>query len=484
MKQYKEFLLIGFFIAFGLAFVSCAINPVSGSRELMLMSESKEIELGSQTDKQVVQQYGIYEDQKLTAYLNGFCQRLAKISHRPNLDYQLKIVDAAAVNAFAVPGGYLYFTRGILAHLNSEAELVGVMGHEMGHITARHSAQQYSRAQVAQVGLGLGMILSDTFRSFGDLAQYGAQMLFLKFSRDDERQADDLGVEYSTKTDYDAAQMAIFFQTLERMQPKSDKSGLPGWFSTHPNPTDRRETVAVRAKEWQQRLGIKEPKINRQQYLKQIDGLVYGEDPKEGYVEGDVFYHPGLRFQFPVPSKWILQNTPKVVQMASEQKDAVILFSISSARSPKEGAQIFVRKNQASVIESGGKKVNGLPAYRLLSQVKSTDGVIRVMSYFIQKDKKVFVFHGFSAENRFDRYRDTFENTMGQFRNLTDPKRLNVEPARIRIRSTLSAGTLRQALKALGVSEGELKEAALINGKRLDDNVPAGTLIKVISKES
>ena len=208
---------------------------------------------------------------------------------------------------------------------------------------------------------------------------------------------------------------------------------------------------------------------------------MYGEDPREGYVKGDVFYHPDLRFQFPVPSKWNLQNTLKAVQMASDQKDAAIIFSISSARSPKAGAQEFVSKNKASVIESGGKKVNGLPAYRLLSQVKSKDGVIRVMSYFIQKDKKVFVFHGFSAANRFDRYRRTFENTMGQFRNLTDPKRLNVKPARIRIRSTRSAGTLKQALKALGVSEGKLKEAALINGKRLGDHVPAKTLVKIIS---
>jgi predicted Zn-dependent protease len=182
-----------------------------------------------------------------------------------------------------------------------------------------------------------------------------------------------------------------------------------------------------------------------------------------------------------VPSKWKLRNTPKVVQISSTQKDAAIILTISSARSPKEGAEKFVKKNKASVIQSGSKKVNGLPAFRLLSQVKSREGVIRVMSYFIQKDKRIFVFHGLSAVNRFDGYRRTFENTMGRFRDLTDPKRLNVKPARIRIRSTRSAGTLKEALKALGVSEGELKEVALINGKRLGEQVPAKTLVKVIS---
>ena len=221
LQKHYGIIMIGLF--FGLLFlvVSCAINPVSGGRELMLLSESQEIELGRKTDGQVVSQYGIYEDQKLTDYINGLCQRFGKLSHRPNLNYQFKIVDTATVNAFAVPGGYIYFTHGILAHLNSEAELAGVMGHEMGHITARHSAQQYTRAQFAQVGLGLGMILSETVRNFCGLAQFGVGMLFLRFSRDNERQADDLGVEYASKAGYDASQMASFFDTLERMHNKS-----------------------------------------------------------------------------------------------------------------------------------------------------------------------------------------------------------------------------------------------------------------------
>lgn len=151
--------------------LSCATNPVSGKQELMLLSETDEINLGRETDGQVVKQYGIYEDPKLTAYLNGICERLGKISHRPQLTYHFRIVDATVVNAFAVPGGYVYFTRGILASLNNEAELAGVMGQEIGHITARHSAQQYSRAQLAQIGLGVEAILVDS--TIAGLAQAG-----------------------------------------------------------------------------------------------------------------------------------------------------------------------------------------------------------------------------------------------------------------------------------------------------------------------
>src|SRR4030043_1985879 len=151
---------------------SCAANPVTGKKELMLLSETDEVKVGQETDLQVVREYGLYEDPKLTADLNGICQRLGKHSHRPNLTYHFKILDASVVNGFAVPGGYVYFTRGILATLNNEAELAGVMGHEIGHITARHSAQQYSRAQLAQIGLGVGCAFIDSSVLAG-LAQLG-----------------------------------------------------------------------------------------------------------------------------------------------------------------------------------------------------------------------------------------------------------------------------------------------------------------------
>jgi predicted Zn-dependent protease len=329
-----KFIILGVALILFLSSGSCAVNPVSGGREFMLLSESDEIRLGKQTDLQVRKQYGVYEDQKLNAYLNDLGQRLAGVSHRPNLPYKFEIVDASAVNAFAVPGGYVYFTRGILANLNSEAELAGVMGHEIGHITARHSAQQYSRAQLAQLGLVVGgLFLGDLVSEVGQL---GVGMLFLSFSRDNERQADALGVEYASRAGYDAGELAGFFETLERMNPGSDRSGLPGWFSTHPSPEDRVPAVRKGAGEWQQKLGMRDPKVNRDRYLRQIDGLVYGDDPRQGYVEDGTFYHPGMSFQFPVPAQWKVNNTPSQVQMMSDKKDGAIIFSLATAQSPQE----------------------------------------------------------------------------------------------------------------------------------------------------
>jgi predicted Zn-dependent protease len=229
VKRKIKYLILGACL-FGLLLwiFSCAANPVTGKRELMLLSESDEIKLGQETDLQVVSEYGLYEDLGLTADLNGICQHLGKLSHRPNLTYHFKVLDASVVNAFAAPGGYVYFTRGILATLNNEAELAGVMGHEIGHITARHSAHQYSQAQLAQIGLGMGSLIGPGVLS--GLAQLGVGMLFMRFSRDNERQADDLGVEYSSRAGYDANEMANFFETLERMNPGSDRSGLRAGF--------------------------------------------------------------------------------------------------------------------------------------------------------------------------------------------------------------------------------------------------------------
>jgi len=184
--------------------ISCAINPVTHKRELMLLSAADEVAMGQQTDPQVLQTFGQYKDADLARYVTALGNKLGALSHQPELDYSVKVLDSPVVNAFAVPGGYVYLSRGILAYLNDEAELAGVMGHEIGHIAARHSAQQYSRAQVTQLGLGLGAMVSKTFRKYAGLAQFGVGMLFLSFSRDMERQADALGVEYSSKAGYDA----------------------------------------------------------------------------------------------------------------------------------------------------------------------------------------------------------------------------------------------------------------------------------------
>jgi predicted Zn-dependent protease len=484
MRQ-KSFLLIFRLLVIVLLLnwlTTCAINPVTGKRELMLLSESDEISLGQQSDQGIIQTYGLYADQNLNSYVNNIGQAEARISHRPTLKFEFKVMDSGVINAFACPGGYVYVTRGILANLNSEAELAGVVGHEIGHVCARHSAKQYTQTQLAQLGLGIGAALSTEIARYANVAAQGIGLLFLKFSRDDERQADDLGVQYSTKVGYDAREMANLFITLNRIQAQSGGSGLPDWLSTHPNPTDRIATVRKNAENLQKTQGLTNLKINRNEFLTKLAGMVYGDDPRQGYVQNDVFYHPELKFSFPVPGGWTLNNTPAQVQMATSDGKAAILFSMAAEKDPQSAANQFVNSNQAQVQSQNSIRVNNLNAVKLISLMAGESQTLQVVSYFIAKDALVYVFHGFSAQTEFSQYQNVLQVPMQGFANLTDASKINVKPDLLQIKRVNSTTNLRQALKTNGVADKYLDEHAIINGLELTSTLPPNTLIKVVER--
>ena len=221
----------------------CATNPATGKRQLMLVTEAQEIEMGRQADKEVEASFGLYPDPKVQAYVARLGASLVAGSERPNLPWTFRVVDDPTVNAFALPGGFIYVTRGLMTHLNSEAELVSVLGHEIGHVTARHSASMISKQQFAMLGLGVGMIVRPELQQFGDLAQAGVGLMFLKFGRDAERQADDLGLRYLGRQGYDPQEAVEVFSVLERASQKTGEGRLPSWLSTHPAPEDRAQRL-------------------------------------------------------------------------------------------------------------------------------------------------------------------------------------------------------------------------------------------------
>lgn len=462
--------------------ISCAVNPVTGKREFMMITESGEISLGKKTDAQVIETYGLYKNQQLQNYINNIGQKMAGKSHRSHLKWEFKLLDSPVVNAFAVPGGYVYFTRGIIAHLNSEAELAGVMGHEIGHVTARHSAKTYSKAMLAQIGIQVGGMLSETFREYAGLAGFGVGMLFLKFSRDNERQADALGVEYSSKSGYDANQMANFFETLGRLYPQSAQSGLPAWFSTHPNPPDRIKAIKQDAQKWKTNLAQKKFAVNQNSYLSKLNGMIYGEDPRQGYVEGNTFYHPQMTFQFPVPANWKVNNTPNQVQMFTKDQDAVILFSLVKENSPAVAADSFISRSNAVVKKREKIRINGLTSQRITSEITSQEKTIPVLSCFIQKDKNIFVFHAYTSQEKLATYQSAFRNTMDKFKRLTDRSKINVKPAKLVVKKVTRAQTLKQVLKQFGVADNKLEEMAILNGRQLNERLAANTLLKIVQK--
>ena len=236
LSRRTRFLSPGVVLALALSAAACATNPVTGKKQLSFMSEDQEIRLGQELDAEVRREMGVYDDSKLQAYVEDVGLRLAKQSQRPNLPWHFTIVDSPAINAFALPGGYIYITRGIMPFLDNEAQLAGVLGHEIGHVTARHAAQQYTRASATSIGMLIGSIFVPGVAPFSDLAQAGLGVAFMKFSRGDELQADALGAEYAAAGGWDPAQVPAFLTTLSRVDELSDHSGTPNWLATHPQP--------------------------------------------------------------------------------------------------------------------------------------------------------------------------------------------------------------------------------------------------------
>ena len=471
-----------------LVVVSCAVNPVTGKKQIMLMSEAQEVALGISYDPQVMATFGEYANPGLQTYVQSKGTEMGKISHRPNLEYHVKVVDSPVVNAFAVPGGYIYLTRGILAQLNNEAELMGVLGHEMGHVAARHSVSRQTKQQLGTLLLIGGMVASDKFAQYAEYAMQGMQLLYLRFSRDDERMADRLGIEYSSKLGYDAHKMADFFLVLQKMSMAETEGGVPTWMSTHPDPGDRVTAVNNKATQWQDSLKLPSWKVNGDSYLQMIDGIVYGEDPRQGYTEGNTFYHPELKFKFSYPTDWKLTNAPTQVTIQPSDGKALILFTMASQKTLQAAADSSLAQYGLKLQRSEKKTVNGLPAIVTLSKQESTDSstgtrsVNTVLSYFIEYGSVYYVFHSVSTEADFPGYSGVMESAMNTFARLTDASKINVKPQKVYIKKVQRTGTLASAFTYYGVKQDKMNELALLNNLELTDQVQAGKLIKIVGE--
>ena len=485
-----------YLFCFVLSFVflnNCARNPVTGKKQVVLMSEAQEIAMGQEADPQIIAQYGLYDDKALQQFITEKGNQMAAISHRPNLKYEFKIVDSDVLNAFAVPGGYVYFTRGIMAHFNNEAQFAGVLGHETGHITARHTVAQQRNALLGQLGIIGSVIINPELGRFAETASQGLGLLFLKFGRDAERQSDELGVEYSSKIGYDAKEMADFFRTLERKSEGNESAELPTFLSSHPNPGDRFVTVNKLAVDWKQKLNLTNPIVNRNNYLKRIEGLIYGEDPKQGFIESNVFYHPELKFQFPTPANWNYQNSPQRVQFAPKDGKAMLMMMLAPGNNLQEAANTMLQQNNLRALESNQTTVNGLNAIAIVAeplpaqaqqgqQQQQQQPSVRILSYLIEYNKTIYLLLGATSAQDFNQYYPTFRNTMEGFRQLTDQAKINKKPERIRNKTISKSATLEQVFKTYNVPTARYNEMAILNGMNLTDVVPVGMMIKTIGQ--
>jgi predicted Zn-dependent protease len=270
---------------------------------------------------------------------------LAAVSERPDLEWTFRVVDDPTVNAFALPGGFIYITRGILAHLGSEAELASVVGHEIGHVTARHGVNQMSKAQLAQIGLlSVSVAAPEAMGgALGSLAETGLGLLFLKFGRDDERQADDLGLRYLIADGYDPHPMPLVFDTLRRVSEAQRAGGVPGWMSTHPLPENREQRIADQiAASGRSFAGTP---TREQEFLAAVEGIVFGDDPRQGYFDDRTFFHPEMEFRLDFPAGVALVNRRDSVGGISEAKDALIRLALAAEATPAAALDKFLSQD-------------------------------------------------------------------------------------------------------------------------------------------
>ena len=462
--------------------IGCATNPVTGRREFSLVSAEQELRMGREAYPAVLAEYGRYADSTTQRYVSGVGERIAKVSHLPNLEWRFTVIDDPSVNAFAMPGGYIYVTRGILAHLNSEAQLAGVLGHEIAHVTARHSASQMSRQQITGLGLGVASIVSSTVARYGQIAEQGLGLMFLKYGRDDEDEADRLGVDYATRAGYDPAEIPPTYAMLKRV---SDAAGqrLPGYLSTHPDPGDRE----VRTRELARvaREGKSGLLVRRDEFLREADGLVFGNDPRGGYFEGDVFYHPGLEFAITFPSGWRHQNTHSAVLAGNREQTAAMQLTIAGDAADLSPADYVARLRASRKIggaQGDPARIGGYAAWIGRIVVAGEGGAERVLgAAFIRRaPNQMFQIIGSSAQPDDANFRQVLAS-MRTFRPLDDVTRLGPTPERVKLVKVARTGSFATVVESFGPQGLDAEATSLLNNRQPGDVVSAGEPIKIVT---
>jgi predicted Zn-dependent protease len=458
---------------------ACATNPVTGSREISLMSEGDEIAYGQQADAEIRREMGVYDDPNVQRYVADIGQRLAQLSHRPNLPWTFTVVDHQAVNAFALPGGYIYITRGILPYLDDEAELAGVLGHEIAHVSARHAAQQVTRSGLGGIGLTVLSIFVPATRPFGDVTSAALGVAFLKYGRDDERESDRLGMEYAARGGWDPAGVPDFLATLARIDELSAR-GIPNWLSTHPEPAER----VVEAQPLIQKFAnAAATERGRTRYLEHIDGLVVGDNPEDGIVRGHRFLHPTLRFALEFPEGWEVTNTPdQVAAQKPGQKHYMLLQRVDAAtgRTLEEVAARSMNAARLRRVEGQLTSLNGADAYVGVYQGE-LNGVGRVVmrAAHIQQGRQVLLLAGFAPEPEYPRVERDIAGAIGSYRPLTQREADQIRPNRLDF-YVVRPGDSWQSIAARGGNIARAHDLAIMNHHAVADQPKPGLRIKIV----
>jgi predicted Zn-dependent protease len=474
------------------------VNPATGQKEYTAMSPEQEKAVGKGEHPKILQQFGgEYDDAELRAYVDQIGERLKDVSELPDLDFTFTLLNSDVVNAFALPGGYVYVSRGLLALAENEAEVAGVIAHEIGHVTARHSAQRYSRGVVAQGGATLGTIAAGILLGgeAAKLAQQafgtGAKAYLAGYSREQEFQSDELGVRYLTRAGYDATAMATFLEKLgehsQLARKLAGKEGAPdpstSMFATHPRTPDRVRRAAENAANAASSAG----RVGRNDYLQKIDGMIYGDDPSQGFVRGTAFIHPELRFAFEAPDGYRLQNTPKAV-IGRNQAGNVIQFDGAKKRSAsmrdymaREWAKELKIQNLSRI---NSFELDGLPAVSASTTGKSKDGksVDVGLAAIEVADGQVYRFTFLHPGGMSEAEARAAKNTVETFRVLSEAEAARYQPKRIDVVRAGARDSTTSLARRMAVDDLPELQFQVLNGLAQSEQPEPGSLVKLISQ--
>lgn len=490
MTRLRTFFLIAPLLAVASLLAACSTNPATGESNFSIVSPAQERQIGADAHPQVVAQFGVYEEfPSLNAYVADIALRLHSVSEMSNEPFTFTLLDSDMVNAFAIPGGYVYVTRGLMALANNEAELAGVIGHEIGHVTARHGAQRMTQQTLAQLGVvAVGIALQD--QNLMQLANVGAMAWLAGYSRSQELQSDELGVRYLTKAGYDPLAMASFLDQLGAQTQLSQKlafqEGAPdpadNWLATHPRTEDRVVAAAQLA-----RNDLANPFLGRNEYLRQIDGMIYGDSPEQGFRRGNTFSHPELRFTFDVPDGFRMQNSPSAVAAFNED-GALIIFDggAYSGGSMTNYAQAWANDlvgQQIALNDLERIDVNGMEAATGWMRLPLQQGQSDVRLLAIRYDSNtVYRFVFICPSNIAGNLARDFQRTTYSFRKLSSSEANALRPLRIRVVEVRSGDTIDSLARRMDIDELPRDHFMVLNDIQSNADLQAGMLVKLIQE--
>jgi predicted Zn-dependent protease len=502
MKPFRKFFLstVVVVVAALTACGSTSVNPVTGQQERTVMSEEAEIREGAKAHQEVLKEYGVLKNDRLQAYVNDLGQRLAKQSHRANLKWTFTVLDSPEINAFALPGGYVYITRGIMAYLDSEADLAGVIGHEIGHVTARHGAQRATRQQNAAVGALLGGLLGAVLdakggggigQQIGEASQAAAAGYVAKYGREQELQADGLGAEYLSRVNYDPRNMIDVIRVLKdqerfaadvaRAEGKPAPQGGNNWLASHPSNDQRLEQISRIAAQYQANKNYADE--GRLRYLQMIDGMAFGESPEQGLTRGRNFYHSSLNFAMTAPAGWRLVNDTDDLTILNPAGDAALIVQLAppnAGRSHDEVIRNVVKPTSGRVDRY---TLNGLNATHFVGTVQGQGGQrsVELTVATGAGGQNFFMLYAAKDANALQRSRAGLQEAERSFRAMTAQDTAAAKPWVLRT-SAMPRGGFSDLARSAPMTTLPEQQLKLINGVYSSGTVQPGAMVKLVTQ--